>query len=51
MLGDEFDVEEEVEATQSGGLIEMQRPEQEPPAAEEATMPEADPEAGDELAG
>ena len=51
VLGDEFDVEEEVEATQSGGLIEMQRPEQAPPAAEEATMPEADPEAGDELAG
>jgi len=51
VLGDEFDVEEEVEATQSGGLIEMQRPEQAPPAAEEATMPEAGPEAGDELAG
>tara|TARA_Y100000052_G_scaffold17157_1_gene16709 strand:+ start:291 stop:1736 length:1446 start_codon:yes stop_codon:yes gene_type:complete len=51
VLGDEFDVEEEVEATQSGGLIEMQRPEQAPPAAEEATMPETGPEAGDELAG
>ena len=51
VLGDEFDVEEEVEATQSGGLIEMQRPEQAPPAAEEATMPEAEPEADDELAG
>ena len=51
VLGDEFDVEEEVEATQSGGLIEMQRPEQEPPAAEEATMPKAEPEAKNELAG
>ena len=51
VLGDEFDVEEEVEATQSGGLIEMQRPEQEPPAAEEATMPKAEPEAENELAG
>jgi len=51
VLGDEFDVEEEVEATQNGGLLDMQRPEQEPPAAEEATMPEAEPEADDELAG
>jgi len=51
VLGDEFDVEEEVEATQSGGLIEMQRSEQQPPAAEEATMPEAEPEADNELAG
>ena len=51
VLGDEFDVEEEVEATQNGGLLDMQQPEQEPPAAEEATMPEAEPEADDELAG
>ena len=51
VLGDEFDVEEEVEATQNGGLLDMQRPGQEPPAAEEATMPEAEPEANDELAG
>jgi len=51
VLGDEFDVEEEVEATQNGGLLDMQRPEQKPPAAEEATMPEAEPEADDELAG
>ena len=51
VLGDEFDVEEEVEATQSGGLIEMQRPEQAPAEAEEARMPEAQPEADDELAG
>ena len=51
VLGDEFDVEEEIEATQTGGLIEMQQPEPTPPAAEEATMPEAEPEAKDELAG
>ena len=29
ILGDEFDVEEEIEATQSGGLIEMAEPKQE----------------------
>ena len=51
VLGDEFDVEEEIEATQTGGLIEMQQPEPTPPAAEEATMPEAEPGAEDELAG
>jgi hypothetical protein len=51
VLGDEFDVEEEVEATQNGGLVEMQRPEQAPPSAEKATMPEAEPEAENELAG
>jgi len=51
VLGDEFDVEEEIEATQTGGLIEMQRPEPTPPAAEEATMPEAEPRAENELAG
>jgi len=28
ILGDDFDVEEEVEATQSGGLIEMEAPAQ-----------------------
>ncbi len=51
VLGDEFDVEEEIEATQTGGMIEMQQPEPTPPAAEEATMPEAEPGAEDELAG
>ncbi|BAQ93497.1 phage portal protein [uncultured Mediterranean phage uvMED] len=51
VLGDEFDVEEEIEATQTGGLIEMQQPEPTPPAAEEATMREGEPEAEDELAG
>tara|TARA_Y100000361_G_scaffold74542_1_gene65931 strand:+ start:391 stop:1830 length:1440 start_codon:yes stop_codon:yes gene_type:complete len=49
VLGDEFDVEEEIEATQTGGLIEMQQPEPEPET--EGTMPEAEPEAEDELAG
>jgi len=51
VLGDEFDVEEEIEATQSGGMIEMQQPEPEPAPETEATMPEAEPEAEDELAG
>tara|TARA_Y100000592_G_scaffold41564_1_gene65863 strand:+ start:6371 stop:7813 length:1443 start_codon:yes stop_codon:yes gene_type:complete len=44
VLGDEFDVEEELEATQTGGLIEMTQPQPEPKAQEEATMPEAAPE-------
>ena len=51
VLGDEFDVEEEIEATQTGGLIEMQQPEPTPPGVEQATMPEAEPEAENELAG
>jgi hypothetical protein len=50
VLGDEFDVEEEVEATQAGGFIEMQQPEPEPAPELEVTMPEAVGEA-DELAG
>ena len=29
VLGDEFDVEEEIEATQSGGMVEMAQPKQE----------------------
>lgn len=44
VLGDEFDVEEELEATQNGGLIEMSRPQPEPEREEEARMPEAEPE-------
>ena len=51
VLGDEFDVEEEIEATQTGGLVEMQQSEPEPEPETEATMPEAEPEAEDELAG
>jgi len=47
VLGDEFDVEEEVEATQTGGLIEMGKPE--PEVKTEGTMPDEDPEATDEL--
>jgi len=47
VLGDEFDVEEEVEATQTGGLIETDKPE--PEVEAEATMPEEDPEVTDEL--
>ena len=31
VLGDEFDVEEEIEATQSGGMVEMEQPRQEEP--------------------
>ena len=41
VLGDDFDVEQELDATQSGGLIEMQQPEPATAEAEEATMPEA----------
>lgn len=46
VLGDEFDVEEELEATQVGGLIEMNQPT--PPA--NPSMPEesAEPEAEDQ---
>ena len=43
VLGDEFDVEEELEATQNGGLIEMQQSFPEPNKQEEATMPEEQP--------
>jgi hypothetical protein len=49
VLGDEFDVENELEATQAGGLIEMDQPQPRQDAAEEATMPEAAPEQSDEL--
>ena len=44
VLGDEFDVVEELEATQAGGLIEMQQTLPQPKKQEEATMPEAAPE-------
>ena len=48
VLSEDFDIEEEVEATQNGGLIEMEQPQPEP--REESTMPE--PEADvDELEG
>ena len=44
VLGDEFDVEEELEATQSGGLIEMAQPKEEakPEEPEESAEPEQD---------
>lgn len=51
VLGDDFDVENELEATQNGGLMEMPASSPTPQPAEEATMPEAAPEATDELAG
>jgi hypothetical protein len=35
VLGDEFDVEEEIEATQSGGMVEMEQPRQEEPEQDE----------------
>ena len=51
VLSEDFDIEEEVEATQNGGLIEMEQPQPEPAPETEGTMPEAEPEAEDELAG
>ena len=51
VLGDDFDVEQELDATQSGGLMETPQPEPEPAPETEATMPEAEPEAENELAG
>ena len=42
VLGDDFDVENELEATQNGGLIEMNTPEPTPKPKEESTMPEAE---------
>ena len=51
VLGDDFDVEQELEATQAGGLIEINQPEPRPQTTEEATMPAEAPETEDELAG
>ena len=34
-MGDEFDVEEEVESTQSGGMVEMTQPKKDEPEEEE----------------
>ena len=48
VLGDEFDVDEEMEATQAGNLIETQQPEPTPPVEEEATMPEEEQKQEDE---
>ena len=44
VLGDEFEIEEEIEATQAGGLIEMETPE----IPERANMPEESAEPEDE---
>ena len=46
VLGDDFDVEAELEATQAGGLLETPQPVPE----QEITMPEGEPEADNELA-
>ena len=51
VLGDEFNVEEEIEAIQTGGMIEMQQSQSAPKPETEGTMPEAEPEAENELAG
>ena len=42
VLGDEFDVEEEIEATQTGGLIEMAQPKVEAVPEEETEVPVED---------
>jgi hypothetical protein len=47
VLGDDFDVEAELEATQAGGLMETPQP----VPQQEVTMPEGEPEVTDELAG
>jgi len=47
VLGDDFDVEAELEATQAGGLMETPQP----VPQQEVTMPEGEPEANDELVG
>lgn len=44
VLGDEFDVEEELEATQNGGLSDIPQSQPEPAREEEARMPEVRPE-------
>ncbi len=46
VLGDDFDVEAELEATQAGGLMETPQP----VPQQEVTMPEGEPEAGNGLA-
>jgi len=47
VLGDDFDVEAELEATQAGGLLETPQPVPE----QAVTMPEGEPEANNELVG
>ena len=40
VLGDEFDVEEEIAATEQAGLIDMERPEPEEDVSENLAEPE-----------
>jgi tRNA U34 5-carboxymethylaminomethyl modifying GTPase MnmE/TrmE len=47
VLGDEFDVEEELESTQAGGYIEMAAPE--PPAASNIPEESAEPKDTEEI--
>ena len=47
MLGDDFDVEEELEGTQNGGMIEMDQPE--PEARETMPQESAVPDDQDEM--
>jgi len=47
ILGDDFDVEEELEATQNGGLIEMAQPE--PQAMQQMPEESAEPEDIEEI--
>ena len=51
VLGDDFDIEEELDATQSGGLIELNRSEPEQSEVEDAEMPENDEAEEDETDG
>jgi len=51
VLGDDFDVEQEIEATQTGGLMEVSRPEPTQQPEDEGRMPEAEPEGDNELDG
>ena len=51
VLGDDFDVEQEIEVTQAGGLLEAAIPEQTPASQDKGKMPKAKPEGEDELNG
>jgi hypothetical protein len=45
VLGDEFDIEEEIESTQSGGLVEMAQPKEAEPEPETEPEPEEEQDA------
>lgn len=51
VLGDDFDVEQEIEITQTGGLLEAATPERTPAPQDEGKMPKVKPESEDELDG